>query len=58
MTFSVRRACPNDGFTQRQDIKEDLKRIYEKYPMAYDNFLSSLSNLGQVCLWEKEEKDV
>lgn len=50
---SVRRVCPNDGYTQRQDIKEELTRLYEKYPMAYDNFLTSLSNTEQVCLWEK-----
>ncbi len=52
---SVRRVCPNDGFTQRQEIKQFLDTLYDKYPMAHDNFLSSLSNTEQVSLWNKEK---
>lgn len=52
---SVKRVCPNDGFTQRQDIKEKLYKFYEEYPTAQDNFLRALSNLNQLSLWEKEK---
>lgn len=54
---SVKRVCPNDGFTQRQDIKETLYKLYEQFPEAQDNFLRSLSNEAQVSLWHKEKKD-
>lgn len=54
---SVRRVCPNDGHTQRQQMKEELAALYTKYPMAYDNFVSALSNVDQVSLWEKNEKE-
>ena len=52
---SVRRVCPNDGYTQRQSVKDDLQAFYEKYPMAYDNFLTAISNTKQVSLWDKDE---
>ena len=53
---SVKRVCPNDGFTQRQEAKEVLNKLYEKFPEAQDNFLHSLYNHKQVSLWKKEEK--
>lgn len=53
---SVRKICPNDGFTERQEAKELLGKLYEKYPMAYDNFLSSLSNQEQISLWEADKE--
>lgn len=53
---SVRRVCPNDGYTQRQEMKELLDVLYEKYPMAHDNFITSLSNTKQVSLWNKEKQ--
>lgn len=53
---SVRKVCPNDGFTERQEAKEMLQALYEKYPMAYDNFLRSLSNQDQVSLWHPDEQ--
>jgi tRNA(Ile)-lysidine synthase TilS/MesJ len=59
---SVRRVCPNDGYTQRQSVKELLETIYSQYPSAYDNFLRSLSNQEQIALWnpdvqKKKEKE-
>ena len=53
---AVRRSCPNDGFTQRQEAKELLDLLYQKYPMAHENFLASLSNEEQVVLFEKEKE--
>lgn len=53
---SVRRVCPNDGYTQRQDIKEKLEKFYKDYPIAQDNFLHALYNTEQVSLWQKKKK--
>lgn len=53
---AVKRVCPNDGFTQRQEFKELLNQFYEKYPFAQDNFLTSLSNDEQISLWKKKER--
>jgi tRNA(Ile)-lysidine synthase TilS/MesJ len=49
--------CPNDKHTERENIKNMLKDIYEKYPMAEDNFLLMLHNLEKLDLWEKEKED-
>lgn len=43
--------CPNDGFTQRQEIKKLLHSIYHKYPQAKDNFLLSLYNKDKLNLF-------
>lgn len=53
---SVRRVCPNDGFTQRQEMKERLDTLYEQFPMAHDNFLHALHNIEQINLWHKKPK--
>ena len=34
------------------------KELYEKYPMAEDNFLLMLHNLEKLDLWEKEKIDL
>ena len=47
----IKSGCPNDGFTQRQEIKELLHSIYHKYPNAKDNFLLSLYNKDQLNLF-------
>lgn len=49
--------CPNDGFTDRQDVKEMLNDLYHKYPIAHENFLLSLYNTKQVNLWHKETQN-
>lgn len=54
---SVRRVCPNDGFTERQEMKELLGKLYEKYPMAQDNFIHALSNEDQVSLWKPKKAE-
>lgn len=57
----VKSTCPNDGYTERQEVKELLHRFYEKYPMARSNFVYMLHNEEQVDLWHKvhpnKEKD-
>ena len=47
----VKSGCPNDGYTQRQEIKELLHSIYHKYPGAKENFLLSLYNKEQLNLF-------
>lgn len=36
--------CPNDKFTQRQEIKNILLDIYSKYPSSVENFYNMLIN--------------
>ncbi len=51
--------CPNDGNTQRQSMKDMLKKLYKEYPMAKHNFLTMLHNQEQLDLWHpirNEEK--
>lgn len=47
----IKSGCPNDGFTQRQEIKELLHSIYHKYPGSKNNFLLSLYNKDQLNLF-------
>ncbi len=53
----VKSTCPNDGYTERQEMKELLKRLYDRYPMAKHNFLYMLSNEKQIDLWKKEDEN-
>ena len=53
----VKSTCPNDGFTQRQDIKELLQQLYVDYPMAKGNFIYMLHNQKQLALWQTENDD-
>lgn len=48
--------CPNDKHTERENMKDILKKLYEKYPMAEDNFLLMLHNLDKLDLWVKESE--
>lgn len=47
----IKSGCPNDGYTQRQEIKELLHSIYHRYPGAKQNFLLSLYNKDQLNLF-------
>ena len=42
---SVKRVCPNDGFTQRQEIKDILNELYEKFILniLFEVAITSLS---------------
>lgn len=48
--------CPNNGHTARQEVKETLQALYQKFPDAQSNFLLALHNTKQVRLFEKLEK--
>ena len=43
--------CPNDGYTQRSEMKELLNEFYEKYPSSKANFLTMLSNYDKEVLF-------
>ena len=47
--------CPNDKTTKRQEMKNLLDNIYKQYPDAKENFLSMLSNIEQLELWDKDK---
>ena len=50
----VKSTCPNDGYTERQAMKDMLQEFYRSYPMAQKNFIRMLYNEDQVKLWHRE----
>lgn len=48
----IRSACPVDGLTKRQTIKNILNQLYAEIPDAHDNFIRMLSNQTQLHLWK------
>lgn len=49
---AIKSGCPNDGFTQREAMKNMLKELYQQYPQAKENFLLSLHNKKQINLFD------
>ena len=47
----IKSGCPNDGYTQRQEMKELLHALYHKYPEAKKNLLHALYNKEQLNLY-------
>ena len=45
--------CPANGHTKRQEMKELLKELSQRYPDLKDQMLSALRNDKQYGLWEK-----
>lgn len=52
---AVKPVCPNDGHSQRQEMKELLNELYAHYPMAKENFQIALTNRKEDRLWQKVE---
>ena len=50
----VKSTCPNDGYTERQAMKDMLQEFYRSYPMAQKNLIRMLYNEDQVELWHRE----
>ena len=46
--------CPANGHTKRQEMKELLAELAQKYPTIKESMLSALQNNKQYGLWEKE----
>lgn len=53
----VKSTCPNDGYTQRQAMKDMLQDFYRQYPMAKKNFVRMLFNVEQIELWHREQDE-
>lgn len=49
----VQSTCPMDKHTSREDVKQILNELYERYPFAHNNFLKMLSNERDLDLWKK-----
>ena len=49
-----RNACPANGNTKRQEMKELLDELAKRYPSLRETMLSALKNDGQYSLWEKD----
>lgn len=49
--------CPNDGNSERQEIKDMLKELYKKYPEAKNNFQLMLHNNEQFDLFKPKKTD-
>ena len=49
-----RNACPANGNTKRQEMKELLKDLAKRYPHLQETMLSALKNDDQYSLWEKD----
>ena len=47
----IKSGCPNDGNTQRQEMKDLLHAIYHNYPGSKENFLLALYNKEQLNLY-------
>lgn len=46
--------CPANMHTRREDMKNLLKDIYKKWPIAKDNLLTMLYNYEKEDIWGKE----
>ena len=46
--------CPANMHTRREDMKNLLKDIYKKWPVAKDNLLTMMSNYEKEDIWGKE----
>ena len=46
--------CPANMHTRREDMKNLLKDIYKKWPVAKDNLLTMLFNYEKEDIWGKE----
>ena len=47
----IKSKCQNDHESERAVIKEELKKIYDKFPDSYQNFLTMLLNKEKADLW-------
>lgn len=51
----VKSPCPANGHTKRQEMKELLHDLGQRYPRASEYMLSALQNDAQYGLWNKPE---
>lgn len=46
--------CPADKTTTREDVKQMLSNLYQKYPEAQENFITMLNNYQKLDIWTNE----
>ncbi|MGL4451729.1 MAG: tRNA 2-thiocytidine biosynthesis TtcA family protein, partial [Sarcina sp.] len=51
----IKNPCPADGKTNRQDIKELLRKLNKEIPGFKQNLFKSLRNSEQLFIWDKEK---
>lgn len=51
----IKNPCPADGKTNRQDIKELLRRLNKEMPGFRKNLFKSLTNSEQMFMWDSEK---
>lgn len=50
----VKNPCPANGFTKRQFIKDMIKDIRKDIPDVDEHLMSSILNIEQLSIWDKE----
>ena len=53
----VKSPCPIDGKTSRQDIKELIEELSQKFPDLHEKLLHALDNTEKYNLWDKYVKE-
>lgn len=51
----IKNPCPADGKTNRQNIKELLRKLNKEIPGFKENLFKSLRNSEQLFIWNKEK---
>lgn len=51
----IKNPCPADGKTNRQDIKELIRRLNKEIPNFRKNLFKSLTNSEQMFMWDSEK---
>lgn len=50
----VKNPCPANGFTQREYIKDLLKKLHKDIPDLEQHILGAIMNVDQVNVWDKD----
>ena len=51
----IENPCPADGKTNRQNIKELVKRLNQEMPNSKKNLFGALNNSDKLFIWDKEK---
>ncbi len=53
----IKNPCPYDGHTMRQDIKEHIVELNERYPEVYEHLAAAMRCSEKQELWSPKPKD-
>ena len=53
----LKNPCPYDGHTMRQDVKEHIAELNERYPEVYDHLLAAMRSSERQELWPAKPTD-